>query len=126
MNVLFADDDLKMHLILTLWLKKHAHQVDCVSNGKKALQLLEKQTYDILITDINMPLVNGVELIHQAMKLLTTPPLIIVLTSRCDIPELRKEIADASIHLFSKPFSPSALMELIDELELKKTQEAAT
>jgi len=126
MNVLFADDDSKMHLILTLWLKKHGHKVDCVSDGQKALQLLEKQTYDILITDVNMPLVNGIELIHQAMKLLSLPPLIIVLTSRCDIPELRKEIADASVHLFNKPFSPSALMELIDELELKKNQEAAT
>lgn len=126
MNVLFADDDSKMHLILTLWLKKHAHEVDCVSDGQKALQLLEKQSYDILITDVNMPLVNGIELIHQAMALLTTPPLIIVLTSRCDIPELRNEIADASVHLFNKPFSPSALMELIDKLEQKKNQEAVT
>ena len=126
MNVLFADDDSKMHLILTLWLKKHGHEVDCVSDGQKALQFLNKNTYDILITDVNMPLVNGVEVVHHAMKLLSLPPLIIVLTSRCDIPELRKEIADATVNLFNKPFSPSALMELIDELEMKKNQEALT
>ena len=126
MNILFADDDSKMHLILNLWLKKYGHEVDCVADGQKALQLLEKNTYDILITDVNMPLVNGIEVIHHAMKLLSLPPLIIVLTSRCDIPELRKEIADETVNLFNKPFSPSALMELIDELEMKKNQEAVT
>jgi len=116
MKLLFADDDAKLHLIVRLWLEKNAMKMDSVFNGQEALRQLESQTYDGLITDVNMPLLNGIELVQKTLALPNCPALIILLTSRCDLGELKEEIDSSRVHLFNKPFSPAKLLELIQKL----------
>jgi len=120
MKILFIDDDPKLHIVIDLWLSRNGHHVENAYNGKEALEKLEKEYFDGLITDINMPLFNGVELVKAALQLPAPPKLIVVLTSRCDIPQLVHEINSAKVHLFGKPFSPAALAELIEQLVAQK------
>ena len=114
MNILFVDDDPILHGIVKLWLTKNDHVMESVSNGKEALSHLNANACDVMITDVNMPVMNGIELVKETVKLPSPPALIIVLTSRCDLPLLADEIASSNIQLFSKPFNPGKLIELIN------------
>ncbi len=119
MRALFADDDPNLHTIVKLWLEKNGHDVECVLNGQLAFERLQQESFDLLISDVNMPAMNGIELVKAVIELPKPPALIIVLTSRCDLVELQKKANSTKIHMFSKPFSPSALAELIDKLSLE-------
>ena len=116
MRILLADDDTKIHIIVRMWLGKKGHCVESVNNGKDALTALRKIPYDILITDVNMPLLNGVDLVKEALTLKPGPKLIIMLTSRCDNDQLKNHFASPKVHLHNKPFSPAVLTELIESL----------
>ena len=120
MKILFADDDARLHVIVRMWLSKNGHQVESATNGQDALEQLKSQPYDALITDVNMPLMDGIELVNATLQLPQPPELIVVLTSRCDIAQLQNKVNLTDVHLFNKPFSPKALAELIQKLEKKK------
>ena len=123
MRILLADDDTKIHVIVRMWLEKKGHCVDSVNNGKDALTALKNTAFDILITDVNMPLLNGVDLVKETLYLESSPKLIILLTSRCDNEQLKNHFASPKVHLHNKPFSPAALTELIETLSEKNRQD---
>ncbi len=114
MNILLADDDPKIHLILKMWLNRNGHNVDCVQDGQAALHKLNHQTYDGLITDMNMPLMKGVDLINALSNCAVKPQWVILLTSRCDLNDIKNRISGIEVSIFNKPFSPAALTEVIN------------
>ena len=121
MNILFVDDDPILHGIVKLWLTKNNHVMDSANNGKEALAHLDEHACDVMITDINMPLMNGIELVKETVKRQSPPALIIILTSRCDLPLLSDDIASSNVQLFSKPFNPGKLIDLINTHSPKAT-----
>ena len=116
MKILLADDDTKIHLIVKMWLGKNGHDVDSAYNGQEALEKLTNSDYECLITDVNMPLMKGFELVNAVDNLPNKPELIVMLTSRCDVKELEQQVKDVGVHLFNKPFSPAVLADLIENL----------
>ena len=123
MRILLADGDTKIHVIVRVWLEKKGHCVDSVNNGKDALTALRNTTFDILITDVNMSLLNGIDLVKETLCLESSPKLIILLTSRCDNEQLKNHFASTKVHLHNKPFSPAALTELIETLSETNQQD---
>ena len=116
MKILLADDDVKIHTVVRLWLGNQGHQLHSAYDGAQALEMLSREHFDGLISDVNMPLIRGDDLIGKVLELPDVPSLIIMLTSRCDVDKLSQQISSPRVHLFNKPFSPSALVELIDQL----------
>ncbi len=116
MKILLADDDPFIHHIVTLWLNRNGHEVSNAHNGLEALAKLKESSFDVLITDVNMPLMKGIDLVKEVLQLPKRPDLIVVLTSRCDTGQLKKELNNPQVHLFNKPFSPAVLAELIERL----------
>jgi len=123
MRILLADDDTKIHVIVRMWLEKKGHCVDCVNNSKDALTALENTAFDILIADVNMSLLSGIDLVKEALSLESSPELIILLTSRCDNEQLENHFASPRVHLHNKPFRPAALTELIATLSANNQQD---
>ena len=121
MKILLADDDPKVLMIIKLWLERYNHNITTVSNGRLALETLTEGNYDVLISDVNMPLMKGYDLVKNALQLPSAPALTILLTSRCDTKQLTEQINSERVCVFSKPFSPIKLTELINKLELNKT-----
>lgn len=70
-RILLADDDSAMRFIyskMTVW-NECGFKIDAeVSNGKDALEMLEKEKFDLVITDIRMPFVDGIELLREIKK----------------------------------------------------------
>ena len=116
MKILLADDDVKIHTVVRLWLGNHGHEVHSAYDGAQALQMISQEHFDGLISDVNMPIMRGNDLVGKVLELSDGPELIILLTSRCDMDQLAEQIGSGRVHPFTKPFSPSALVELIDQL----------
>lgn len=91
-RVLIVDDETAIRKGITAfidWEKEGLIVEDQYGNGAEALTVLEKRSYDILITDIKMPLIDGIELMQQALKL--HPSLKVILISNYSDFEYVKE-----------------------------------
>ncbi len=122
-RVLVVDDERSMRELLTIVLKRDGYEVLVAEDGKRAIELLKKQRVDILITDIRMPQMSGVDVLREAKNI--DPEIIsIVMTAFAStdtaVEALRLGAADY-VHK-----SPSAANELRlrvrKELERKQLQ----
>ncbi len=113
-RILITDDDAYMLRILAMWLGHNGHQVVEARNGKLATKILENESIDLIVSDINMPEMSGVELAEWVRheRGLNTP--MILLSSRCDQLQLSEKLGLLGISIHPKPFSPSRLMAQID------------
>jgi DNA-binding response OmpR family regulator len=116
MNILFAEDDDVLRNSLTFYLKNNGFTVTPVSNGLQVKELLKSTPFDLIITDLNMPFLGGMEVINFVRNELKSEAPIIVLTSfGIEKAELDAFEIGAS-EFVSKPFSPSILKARIDKL----------
>ena len=116
MKILLAEDDALTTLSLTYFLKAKNYEIIHAKDGDAALRLLRTEAYDLIITDLNMPKIGGMELIHlirNELKLET--PIIVLTASGVEKTELDAFAIGAS-EFISKPFSPSVLNTRIQRL----------
>lgn len=100
-KVLIVDDDASIQRLFVWSLREPELEVDCASNGKEALELIDKKYYDIVVTDYKMPVMNGYEFIKE-LKIKYPNKHIIGITSGTNEEYLYKAGADVCIH---KPFT---------------------
>jgi PAS domain S-box-containing protein len=111
-KVLFVDDDDALREIWEKRISRDGHSVDVASGGHEAMQLLESKSYNIMITDIGMPKMNGWQL-ASAIKDKYPSMQIVVLTGwGADVDE--HEMAKYGVkHVLGKPIDSSAILDLI-------------
>lgn len=71
-SILFVDDDDATRLLVPTVLKRVAGEIVVASDGQEAIEQLQKRPFDLLVTDLKMPRMDGWELI-QASKALSRP-----------------------------------------------------
>ena len=114
-KILIADDEPHVLRVLKLSLEKEGYAVETSNNGKEALERLEQSHPDILITDIQMPLMTGEELCRHINEHMPERKfLIFVLTSRTEI-EHREWSRDIHNLLFLE--KPVSIRNLLDKIE---------
>jgi two-component system OmpR family response regulator len=116
-RILVAEDDPHILRVISLWLTRQGHDVVEARNGLAALELYEAQRPEILITDINMPGMDGTELLRRVLSQERLPRGIVVLTNRWDHREIGESLAESGVYTVPKPFSPVRLAELIQEID---------
>ncbi|PIW69633.1 MAG: Fis family transcriptional regulator, partial [Ignavibacteriales bacterium CG12_big_fil_rev_8_21_14_0_65_30_8] len=77
-NILIVDDEEIIKDSLSYILKKEGYEVDEASNGKEAYEKIIKKPYSLVITDIEMPVMKGTELIEKIVKLNLQTSIIVV------------------------------------------------
>ncbi len=77
-RVLIVDDEVKMQRLLEIMLKKQGHEVLRAGNGREALALAEHETFDLVITDLKMPEMDGMDLLRELRALHEETPVIIM------------------------------------------------
>ncbi|MEE9524684.1 MAG: response regulator, partial [Thermodesulfovibrionales bacterium] len=77
MKVLVADDEKLVRWFLERALKKWNYEVESVSNGKEAVELIDQDSFDIVFTDLKMPVGNGALIIEHVRKM-DNPPYVVV------------------------------------------------
>lgn len=91
MNILLVEDDLILQEQLKIFLTRFFGRVDTADHGKEALDKYEKKQYDLIITDLTMPFMDGIALAEQ-IKLRNESQQIIVLSAHSENDKLIKLI----------------------------------
>lgn len=119
-NILVVDDSnvIRKVLIKTLSLAKvPVGEVFEAANGKEALEILDGSWIDLVFADINMPVMNGVEMIEKMSEsgMLNNIPVVIISTegSLTRIEELKAKGVKAYVR---KPFTPEAIKEVVQDV----------
>ncbi|MDR2884582.1 MAG: response regulator transcription factor [Deferribacteraceae bacterium] len=120
MNILIADDELRLRKVVAMFLKKSGHDVTEVADGSQALSALRLKAFDVVVLDLMMPILNGLD---TCIAIKSNPEYkdipILLLTASVSSEERAKGIAAGASAYVTKPFSPKDLLERITELTSK-------
>lgn len=121
-KILIVDDDFSLRSLMEVVFENEGYSVSLAEDGISALKILENGHFDILITDINMPNMNGIELFNKVKKLFPQIPVIFV--SGYDYKNLaEKLLREGALYFFKKPFDLNILKRAIKSiLEMKYSE----
>ena len=109
MKILIAEDDsMIMKLILTR-LEKDGYEVVTANNGDLALEKIKEEYFDLIITDIMMPFISGLELVSTVKNTLKKNIPIIVLSNMHLEATILEAFRLGADDFITKPFSPNEL-----------------
>ncbi len=102
-RLLIVDDDLSIRQFLTIFLRKEGHDIEVAENGLVGLELLQQNTYDIVLTDIRMPRMGGLDLLDiiQERKI---PVQAIVMTAYSTTETALEAMRKGAYDYLVKPF----------------------
>ncbi|MCC5831689.1 MAG: sigma-54-dependent Fis family transcriptional regulator [Chlamydiales bacterium] len=113
-TILVAEDEELMRRFLEEALKRKGFAVDAAENGKEAISLLKKNSYDLVITDMKMPDLSGLEILKKT-KELSPQTLVLVMTAYGTIENAVEAMRLGAFNYLLKPFTPEAIEALIDK-----------
>ncbi len=114
MDILVVDDEITIREFLSEILSTVGYRVDQAENGKRALEKMEGRSYDLIITDVNMPGLDGVDLYREAAS--RYPELrerFFFLTAYLS-PELMSFLEREGLPYMSKPFEVKDLLNQVE------------
>ena len=113
-RILLAEDDESMRLYLSRALERVGYSVTAVDRGTAAVPLLESQTFDLLLTDIVMPEMDGIELAQRAAEL--APDLRVMFITGFAAVALKAGRRTPEAKVLSKPFHLKDLVMEVDRM----------
>jgi two-component system, chemotaxis family, chemotaxis protein CheY len=110
-NILIVDDSMTMRQMVNFTLSSAGHSVTEAGNTDDALLTAQKQRFDLVISDVNMPGRSGIELVAELRKLADYKFVPIILLTTESQPEMKsKGRAAGATGWIVKPFDPEALL----------------
>ena len=118
-TILVVDDERSMREFLDILLTKEGYQVSVAASGREACQVVEQNKYDVIITDIKMQDVNGIEVLKKAKTV--SPESIVIMISAFATAETAVEaMREGAYDYIPKPFKVRDLKKIVrDALESK-------
>ncbi len=121
-HILIADDELSMRELLEYMLTKEGYRVSCAENGRKAITMIESTPFDLLICDIRLGDISGLEVLKAAKKI--NPQTVVIMISAYTTTETAVESMNAGAFDFvPKPFNNQELKQTIANALTLKTVE---
>ncbi len=116
LKVLLVEDEEKLSTLLKNAIGESFHSFTLASNGAEGLEIFEKISPDIVITDIMMPVMTGLEMAKEIKKIDPTTP-IIILSAFSETDKFLDAIDIGVVKYFIKPFDPDELLDYVTSLE---------
>src|SRR5712691_3521237 len=111
-NILVVDDELSMRQFLTHLFQHEGHGVRVAENGRAAMALLRDQSADVVISDVKMPDMGGIDLLRAAREL--RPDLeFIMMTAFANVDTAREAFLLGAFDFIQKPFDNDLLKEIV-------------
>jgi len=111
-SILIVDDEESVRDSLYNWFMEDGYRVECAENAKKALLMLENEDFDIILADIKMPGMDGLEMLRR-IKLIKSDSIVIVMTAFATVDTAVRALKDGAFDYVTKPFDPDDLSHLI-------------
>ncbi|MFC2145999.1 response regulator [Acidobacteriota bacterium] len=122
-NILVVDDDISLCEGVAMVLTDEGYTVDMVTSGKEALEMVDKNKYAVVIVDLMMPGMDGIDLLKEVKKKRPNTTVIMV-TGYPSIKTAVKSIKLSAFDYIPKPFTPNELRSLVARaLEKRRTYE---
>ena len=122
-HIMVVDDELSMREVLEMMLNKEGYQVTCAENGRNAIGLLEKNQYDLMLCDIRLGDISGLDVLQASKK--CNPDTVVILISAYASTETAVEAMNAGAYDYvPKPFDKDELMQTVAKaLDLKTLEQ---
>jgi len=117
--VIYVEDEIEVREQIVTFLKRRVKEIYEANNGEEGLRLIEEHDPDVVITDLEMPVMNGLMMIQKIREIYDGQKPIIVITGYMD-DEHYTDLADAYIY---KPIDMQKLVEVVKDLLTKYGKE---
>ena len=126
-SILIVDDEDSVRDSLYNWFIEDGYEVECAENAKQALSILESRNMDIILADIKMPGMDGLEM-HRRIRSLNKDSIVIIMTAFAAVDTAVQALKDGAFDYITKPFDPDDLSHLIrnasSQISLKEENKA--
>ena len=113
-SILITDDESNIRLMLRTALEAEGYSVSEASNGREALESIAQRVPDLMVLDLNMPVMDGMAVLEQMKNLAaTSKPRVVILTAYGSIPAAVKATRLGAVDFLEKPVTPTDLRQTI-------------
>lgn len=113
-NILIVDDNLTICLMLKSWLVKNNYNVETTSSAQEAKQMVKDIPFDLILSDIRMPDVDGISFLNWTKKY-DSDIQVIMMTGYAEIESVVESMKSGATDYISKPIDPEILFSKIEE-----------
>lgn len=114
-TVLVVDDEKNIRLTLRESLKAIDLDVDTAVNGEEALDMAAQQTYDLVLLDLKMPGMDGIEVLRRLRELSSTTA-VILLTAHGTVESAVEAMKLGAVDFLQKPFAPQEIRDVVSQV----------
>lgn len=120
-KILVVDDEIHIVHVVAIKLRNNGYEVLTAENGLEAFELACREKPDIIVTDCQMPVMTGLELVAKlrADEATKDTPVVLLTARSFSVEEERKRDLDIS-ECLSKPFSPKELLKIVEDILYQK------
>jgi CheY-like chemotaxis protein len=120
-RILVVDDEDNLRDVLVEVLKRDGHEVDSAADGTEGARRTEEKRYDLVITDLRMPGLEGPELYHAVRQQYSdSPPRFIFMSANTGIEEYARFLADTGEPALEKPFNLADMRQVVLQVLTQK------
>ena len=120
LKILIAEDDRELRTLFSRVLIKNGYSVKGVSNGKEAMDALDNDYYDLIISDIMMPIMDGYELVRELREAGNNTPVMMI-TAKDAFDDMRKGFLSGTDDYMIKPINVNEMVLRVQAL-LRRSQ----
>jgi two-component system chemotaxis response regulator CheY len=116
-RILIVDDSASMRNMVATTLQTAGHQIKDAADGQQALNTAQGDSFDVVITDLNMPVMNGIDLVRNLRGLSSykyTP--ILLLTTESSMDKKSEGKSAGATGWLVKPFNPEKLLQTVNRV----------
>ena len=108
-HILIVDDEERMRHLLSIMLSRRGYHVDQAGDGVEALEMISAAPFDMIITDIKMPRMDGVELLKKIMEMETPSPVVFI-TAFATVESAVEAMRQGAVDYIIKPFEEARIL----------------
>lgn len=113
-KLLIVEDDAGLRNVHDIFFNFKGFDLTLLSEGRDAVQRVMEGSYDVVILDLGLPDIDGLQLLEQIRAFSTIP--IIIMTARTDIQSIKQSMALGANDYINKPFRPEILLKRVESL----------
>lgn len=111
-DILIIEDDIRMRSLLREILEREGYTTSVVENGRDAITLLKEGLFNVVLTDLRMPDVDGMEILNYSKEVNPDTP-VIVITAYASVDSAVRAMKNGAYDYIEKPFEPDELMVVV-------------